>query len=92
MAERRYPASEVRGGDERCYPTSRPGAAAGRSSHTPEARRGGQEDLYLESKSESCSTLCNPIDIVHGIRDQNIGVGSLSLLKGIFPTQGANNS
>ena len=46
--------------------------------------------LYLESKSESCSTLCNPIDIVHGIRDQNIGVGSLSLLKGIFTTQGSN--
>ena len=44
MGERRYPASEVRGGDERCYPTSRPGAAAGRSSHTPEARCGGQED------------------------------------------------
>ena len=31
MAERRYPASEVRGGEERSYPTS-------------EARGGGQED------------------------------------------------
>ena len=59
-AERRYPASEVRGCDERSYPTSevrgggreeiphapsqRPRAAARRSNPTPEARGGGQED------------------------------------------------
>ena len=40
--------------------------------------------------TQSCPTLCDPIDyIVHGIH-QNIGVGSLSLLQGIFPTQGSN--
>ena len=38
--------------------------------------------------SQSCPTLCDPMDYtVHG---QNIGVGSLSLLQGIFPTQGLN--
>ena len=58
-AERRYPASEVRGGDERSYPTSevrgrsqeetphapspRPGAAGWRSYPTPEARGSGRE-------------------------------------------------
>ena len=37
----------------------------------------------------SCPTLCNPMDyIVHGIvQIQNTGVGSLSFLQGIFPTQ-----
>ena len=60
MAERRYPASEVRGGEERSYPTSeargggqeeiphapslRPGAVGGRSYPTLEARDGGRED------------------------------------------------
>ena len=60
MAERSYPASEVRGGNERSYSTSevgaaagkgyptplspRPGAAAGRTNHTPEAWGGGRED------------------------------------------------
>ena len=59
-AERRYPASEVRGGDKRSYPASevrgggwkevphapspRPGAAGGRSYPTTEARGGGPED------------------------------------------------
>ena len=33
-AERRYPASEVRDGDERSYPASEVGAAAGRSNPT----------------------------------------------------------
>ena len=42
--------------------------------------------------SQSCPTLCDP----HGIYrpwnspDQNTGVGSHSLLQGIFPTQGLN--
>ena len=42
--------------------------------------------------TQSCLTLCDP----HGLYspwnspDQNIGVGSLSLLRGIFPTQGSN--
>ena len=42
--------------------------------------------------TQSCQTLCNP----HGLYSpwnspgQNTGVGSLSLLQGIFPTQGSN--
>ena len=42
--------------------------------------------------TQSCLTVCNPMDnIVHGIlQAQNTGVGSLSLLPGIFPTQGSN--
>ena len=43
--------------------------------------------------TQSCLTLCDPMDyIVHGINSagQNTGVGSLSLLQGIFPTQGSN--
>ena len=45
--------------------------------------------------AESCLTLCNPMDCsppgssVHGIL-QAAGVGSHSLLQGIFPTQGSN--
>ena len=39
------------------------------------------------------TTLCDPTDYtVHGtFLGQNIGVGSLSLLQGIFPTQGSNS-
>ena len=38
---------------------------------------------------QSCPILCNPEDYtVHGIL--NTGVGSLSLLRGIFPTQRLN--
>ena len=39
-----------------------------------------------------CLTLCNPMDYtVHGILQATIlEVGSLSLLQGIFPTQGSN--
>ena len=42
--------------------------------------------------AQSCLTLCDPMDYtVHGILQvQNTGVGSLSLLRGIFPTQGLN--
>ena len=42
--------------------------------------------------AQSCPTLCDP----HGLYDlwsspgQSTGVGSLSLLEGIFPTQGSN--
>ena len=36
---------------------------------------------------QSCPTLCNPMDCTPG---QNTGVGSLSLLQGIFPTQGSS--
>ena len=36
--------------------------------------------------TQSCPTLCNAMDYT----DQNTGVGSLSLLQGIFPRQGLN--
>ena len=51
--------------------------------------------LYVSSEvkvTQSCLTLCDP----HGLYSpwnspgQNTGVGSLSLLQGIFPTQGSN--
>ena len=39
----------------------------------------------------SCPTLCNPMDYtVRGILQARSGMGSLSLLQGIFPTQGSN--
>ena len=38
--------------------------------------------------AQSCPTLCNPMD--YRVRGQDTGVGSLSLLQGIFPTQGSN--
>ena len=42
--------------------------------------------------TQSCPTLCNPKDYtVHGILQARIlELGSLSLLQGIFPTQGLN--
>ena len=42
--------------------------------------------------AQSCPTLCNPTAYtVHGNSPgQNTGVGSLSLLQGIFPTQESN--
>ena len=48
-----------------------------------------------ESESENCSVVSNSL-WPHGLYsswnspDQNTGVGSLSLLQGIFPTQGMN--
>ena len=55
-----------------------------------------QEAKYLFIKSESekwksCPTLCNSMDYSPwNSPGQNAGVGSLSLLQGIFPTQGSN--
>ena len=43
--------------------------------------------------TQSCLTLCDPMDYtVHGILQARVleWVGSLSLLQGIFPTQGLN--
>ena len=47
--------------------------------------------------AQMCPTHCNPIDCsppgssIHGDSPgKNTGVGSLSLLQGIFPTQGLN--
>ena len=53
-----------------------------------------QHNSY-ESESESCSGMSNSLQL-HGLYSpwntpgQNTGVGSLSLLQGIFPTQGSN--
>ena len=40
--------------------------------------------------SQSCPTLCDPIYRPWNSPGQNPGVGSCSLLQGIFPTQGSN--
>ena len=40
--------------------------------------------------AQSCLTLCDPIDYPWNSPGQNTGVGTLSLLQGIFPTQGLN--
>ena len=43
--------------------------------------------------AQSCLTLCNPMDYIYSPWNspgQNTGVGNLSLLQRIFPTQGSN--
>ena len=40
--------------------------------------------------TQLCPTLCNPMDCPWNSPGQNTGVGSLSLLQGIFPIQGSN--
>ena len=40
--------------------------------------------------AQSWLTFCNPMDYPWNSLGQNIGVGSLSQLQGIFPTQGSN--
>ena len=40
--------------------------------------------------TQSCRTLCDPMDCSWNSPGQNTGVGSLSLLQGIFPTYGSN--
>ena len=40
--------------------------------------------------AQSYPTLCNPVDSPWASPGQNIGVGNLFLLQGIFPTQGSN--
>ena len=44
-------------------------------------------DLPMLPFAQSCPTLCDPMDVHPG---QNTGVGSHSLLQGIFPTQELN--
>ena len=45
----------------------------------------------LVKVAQSCPTLCDPMDYSPwNSPGQNTGVGSLSLLQGIFPTQGLN--
>ena len=52
-------------------------------------------NLFSQFRSESCSVLSDSLR-PHGLYSpwnspgQNTGVGSLSLLQGIFPTQGSN--
>ena len=52
-------------------------------------RIGNSGDKWQVKVTQSCLTLCDPTDWVHGIL-HNIRVGSLSLLQGIIPTQGSN--
>ena len=40
--------------------------------------------------AQSCLTLCDSMDYAWNSPGQNTGVGSLSLLQGMFPTQGLN--
>ena len=40
--------------------------------------------------TQSCLTLCNPVERPWNSPGRNSGVGSLPLLQGIFPTQGSN--
>ena len=40
--------------------------------------------------TQLCLTLCDPMDCPWNSPGQKTGVGSLSLLQGIFPTQGSN--
>ena len=42
--------------------------------------------------TQSCLTLCDPMDSPWNSPGQNAGVGSLSFLQGIFQTQGSNPS
>ena len=48
-------------------------------------------NLLKVKVSQSCPTLSDPMDYSPwNSLSQNTGVGSLSLLQGIFPTQGSN--
>ena len=62
---------------------------------TMEARIYNVEKTFFTINSEvtqSCPTLWDPMDLHSpwNFSGQNTGVGSLSLLQGIFPTQGSN--
>ena len=47
--------------------------------------------IFKVKVAQSCLTLCDPMDYTAwNSPGQNTGVGSLSLLQGIFPTQGSN--
>ena len=54
---------------------------------------GGLPSMGLHSEvkvAQSCLTLCDPMDFPWNSLGQNTGVGSLSVLQGIFPTQESN--
>src|SRR5574337_211106 len=40
--------------------------------------------------TQSCPTLCDPMNCTRNSPGQNTGMGSLSILQEIFPTQGSN--
>ena len=46
--------------------------------------------FFFFKVTQSCPTLCDPTDCPWNSLGQNTGVGSLSFLQGIFPTQGSN--
>ena len=56
------------------------------------ARRNSQTMLNWHGKWSESPTLCDPHGLYHPWNSpgQNTGVGSLSLLQGLFPTQGSN--
>ena len=41
--------------------------------------------------AQLCLTLCDPMDCAQNSSGQSTGADSLSLLQGIFPTQGSNS-
>ena len=49
----------------------------------------GYRSIVKVKVAQSCLTLCNPMGCPWNSPGQNSGVGSLSLLQGIFPTQGS---
>ena len=52
---------------------------------------GAQEDKVKVKVAQLCLTVCDPMNYSPWTSPgQNIGVGSLSLLQGIFPTQRSN--
>ena len=59
------------------------------SPHLPQLEK-GQVNVKVKV-TQSCLTLCNPMDCPWDSPGQNAGMGSLSLLlQGIFPAQGSN--
>ena len=48
------------------------------------------QTIKIMKVTQSCPTLCDPIDSPGNSPGQNTEVGSCSLLQGIFPTQGLN--
>ena len=50
----------------------------------------GSPSHRLVQVAQSCQSLCHSMDCPWNSPGQNTGVGSLSLLQGIFPTQGSN--
>ena len=60
-------------------------------SHRREAQSGSPDPRPKVKVAQSCPTRCDPMDYtVHRILQARTGVGSLSLLRRIFPTQRSN--